>query len=78
MKAVPQVISQKLPKYIIRLLINWYQNQETYIRWGDSTSSGLRVSNGVKQGGILSPRLFNVYMDDVSKELSSSRMWEAI
>ncbi len=45
-----------------------------YIRWGDSTSSGFRVSNGVKQGGLLSPRLFNVYMDDLSKELSSSRI----
>ncbi len=45
-----------------------------YIRWGDSTSSGFRVSNGVKQGGLLSPRLFNVYMDDLSKELNSSRI----
>ncbi len=44
-----------------------------YIRWGDSISSGFRVSNGVKQGGILSSRLFNVYMDDLSKELSSCR-----
>ncbi len=45
-----------------------------YILWGDSTSSRFRVSNGVKQGGILSPRLFNVYMDDLSKELSFSRI----
>ncbi len=45
-----------------------------YIRCGDSTSSGFRVSNGVKQGGLLSPRLFNVYMDDLSKELSSSKI----
>ncbi len=39
-----------------------------YIRWGDSTSSGFRVSSAVKQGGSLSLRLFNVYMDDLSKE----------
>jgi len=25
----------------------------------------LTVSNGIKQGGILSPTIFNVYMDDV-------------
>ena len=27
------------------------------------------VSNGVRQGGILSPILFNVYMDELSIEL---------
>ena len=28
------------------------------------------VSNGVKQGGILFPHLFNVYMDDLSVNLN--------
>ena len=68
-KLFHKLLVRNIPKYIIRLLINWYQNQEMYIRWGDSTSSGFRVSNSVKQGGILSPRLFNVYIDDRSKEL---------
>ena len=35
------------------------------VRWGDCISSPFRVSNGVRQGGILSPYLFNVYMDDL-------------
>ena len=36
------------------------------VLWGDCISSPFRVSNGVRQGGILSPYLFNVYMDDLS------------
>ena len=36
------------------------------VRWGGSVSSKFTVSNGVRQGGILSPFLFNVYMDDLS------------
>ena len=30
------------------------------------------ISNGVRQGRILSPKLFSVYMDDLSKLLIKS------
>ena len=40
-----------------------------HIRWGNTTTSSLFVTNGVKQGGILSPILFNVYMDHLSVKL---------
>ena len=39
------------------------------VRCGSSVSSKFTVSNGVRQGGILSPFLFNVYMDDMSVNL---------
>ena len=35
-------------------------------------SSFFTISNGVRQGGILSPKLFSVYLDDLSKLLISS------
>ncbi len=36
-------------------------------------SEPFRVTNGVRQGGILSPYLFNVYMDGLSDKLNMSR-----
>ena len=39
------------------------------IRWGDPYSAKFKVTNGVRQGGILSPYLFNVYVDELSEEL---------
>ena len=55
-----------VPGYIVKLLSYWYAKQTMRVRWGDCISSPFRVSNGVRQGGILSPYLFNVYMDDLS------------
>ena len=45
-----------------------------HIRWGNTFSTFFRVSNGVKQGGIISPVLFNVYMDDLSCALNRSNI----
>ena len=33
---------------------------------GNTVSSSFHVTNRVKEGGIISPVLFNVYMDDLS------------
>ena len=56
--------------YNIRILMYWYSNQCMYVRWAGVLSHGFHVSNGVRQGGILSPYLFNVYMDDLSIALN--------
>ena len=42
-----------------------------YVRWSGILSHGFHVTNGVRQGGILSLCLFNVYMDDLSIALSA-------
>ena len=46
------------PGYIVRLLMFWYAHQTMCVRWGGSVSYKFTVSNGVRQGGILSPFLF--------------------
>ena len=43
-----------------------------FVRWGDTISTQFTVANGVNQGGVISPILFHVYMDDLSTALNSS------
>ena len=57
---------------IVRILLFWYSKQEICIKWGNETSSCFTISNGVRQGGILSPVLFSIYMDDLPVLLSRS------
>ena len=40
------------------------------VRWGSQTSPSFTVSNGVRQGGIMSPICFNVFLDDMSTALN--------
>ena len=37
--------------------------------WGTTISTQFTVANGVKQRGIISPILLNMYMDDLSIDL---------
>ena len=42
-----------------------YDIPTMYVRWSGILSHGFHVANGVRQGGIMSPYLFNIYMDDL-------------
>ena len=61
-----------VPIIIVRMLCSWYRSQQLCIQWGETRSSFFTISNGVPQRGILSPKLFSIYMDDLSNLLISS------
>lgn len=65
-----KLITRGVPVYIVRMLIFWYVNQTVFVKWNNVLSDGFTVTNGVRQGGILSPYLFCVFMDDLSLALN--------
>jgi hypothetical protein len=66
-----KLFNRGVPSLIVRLLSYWYRTQEFCVKWGTVTSSVFLTKNGVRQGGILSPRLFALYMDDLSRVLQT-------
>ena len=65
-----KLLKLSVPKGIVRLICQWYSNQTLCVQRGSTTSNSLLAHNGVRQGGLLSPLLFNTYMNDLSVRLS--------
>ena len=71
MKLFEKLIERKVLMCFVRLLKHWYKEQTMQVKWGEHFSEPFHVFNGVRQGGVLSPYLFAVYLDDLSKELNN-------
>ena len=50
---------------------NVYQEQNAWVRWGSVRSASFGVLNGIRQGSILSPCIFAMYIDELLIELRS-------
>ena len=59
---------------VLRLLMNMYINQSFQVKWNNIISSQSDVSNGVKQGGCLSPTLFSVYLNELIETLRKNNI----
>ena len=60
------------PSYIINILSDWYDKIWFTVKWGCEFSAFNKLATGVKQGGILSPFLFSIYINPVLNSLTLS------
>ena len=62
-KLFTTLIKKGLPKFVVDTIIIWYSKLSVSVRWNGHDSLPLSVKSGVRQGGILSPIFFNVYIN---------------
>ena len=64
-----RVLDTGLPPVIVRCLMYMYQEQYGWVRWGKAKSGTFSITNGTRQGAILSPTFWAVYCNLLIKEL---------
>ena len=66
-----------LPDAHWRFLRKWYSNLDVVIKWDGyiDYSTYFRVTRGTRQGSILSPVLFNLFLSNLMLELSLCQHW---
>ena len=65
-------LEARLPAVLVRTLIFSYEKQYAWVNWGrTSKSATFSIGNGTRQGSVLSPALFSVYVQDLLDQLQN-------
>ena len=67
-----KLLDRNVPLHFVKLFIFWYREQEFIVQWGNSLSMTFRCSNGIRQGGQLSPLVYNVCTDYLNHHLKAT------
>ena len=64
-----KLMEKEVPFCFLNLIIYWYLNMKVRVMWRQSFSEYFCVLTGTKQGGVLSPKIFTLYMDELIRRL---------
>ena len=72
-KLIEMLRSRQTPAPVMRILLNTFQRQKVRTAWANAHSETFLCTNGMRQGGVLSPILFLVYFDEMIRRLELCR-----
>ena len=64
-----KLIERNVPLCFLRIIIYLYLNMKSRCQWRGKFSDYFDVLSGTKQGGVISPRIFTLYMDELIHRL---------
>ena len=60
-----KLMERNIPLCFLFILMHWHLNMSCRVKWGSSFSDEFVVPLGTKQGGVISPKFFSLYVDDM-------------
>ena len=67
-----KLIERRVPLMFLNIIITWYNGLQCRVKWGNHFSDWFSISAGVRQGGVLSPDFYSIYVDDLILKLKAS------
>ena len=64
-------MNKNVPKLFLDIIITWHDGLYCRVRWNGHYSDWFHISAGVRQGGVLSPDLYCLYVDELVDILKS-------
>jgi hypothetical protein len=58
---------------LVRLIISMFAKANARVRWNGEVGEKINSTHGVLQGGIISPKLFNLFLADIHEHLDTSQ-----
>ena len=58
-----------IPDHLTSLMINLYAGQKATVRNGHETMNWFQIGKGVHQGCVLLPCLFNLYVENIKRNV---------
>ena len=60
-----KLMDRNIPKIFLDVIISWHDGLVCQVRWDNVYSEWFQISAGVRQGGVLSPDFYSIYVDDL-------------
>jgi len=67
-----ELMEKYIPVNLLSLLERRFALSETCVKWSQVVSSFVNLLCGVRQGGVLSPYFFAVFIDSIADKIKSS------
>ena len=69
-----KLMNKKCPITLISILECWYDKNSACVKWGTYFSPFVKLRTGTRQGSVISPYLFAIFINDVLVKLQKSAL----
>ena len=73
-KLFTKLLNRGVPVALVKILAFWYNNQSLKVLWNGYLSRTFFMNNGIRQGALTSPFLFNVFCNSLNIALNNSSL----